>query len=336
MTMSTPVTAPVSPAEDAASTWRHTTVLLEEAVEGLLWNPDGVYLDGTFGRGGHSRRILERLSGKGRLWATDRDPEAVEHALHGPGRIDDPRFQIVHAQFGDLESVLAAQGVHRLDGVLLDIGVSSPQIDNPERGFSFRFDGPLDMRMDPTRGQSAAEFLESADERRIAEVIREYGEERFASAIAKALVARREGGDPVRRTSELAAVVARAVKTRERGQDPATRTFQALRILVNGELEELEQGLNAALRLLAPEGRLAVISFHSLEDRKVKTFIQQHAHQAPDRRMPWLEPAPSVLRAVARVKPSEAEVQGNPRSRSAILRVAERTSAPLAAGGGRT
>jgi 16S rRNA (cytosine1402-N4)-methyltransferase len=209
--------------------------------------------------------------------------------------------------------------------------VSSPQIDNPERGFSFRFDGPLDMRMDPTRGQSAAEFLEGADERRIAEVIRDYGEERFAVPIAKALVARRQGGRPVRTTGELSEVVARAVKTREPGQDPATRTFQALRILVNAELEELEQGLNAALAVLAPQGRLAVISFHSLEDRIVKTFIARHSKHEVDRRAPFAEPRPTLLKALARIKPGEAEVRDNPRARSAILRVAERTDAPMGA-----
>ncbi len=316
---------------EATPEFRHATVLLNEAVESLVWNPEGVYLDGTFGRGGHSRAVLARLSPQGRLWATDRDPEAVRHATEGNARIDDARFRILHARFGDLEAVLAQQGVTRLDGVLLDIGVSSPQIDNPERGFSFRFDGPLDMRMDPTRGQSAAEFLETADVRRIAEVIRDYGEERFAASIAKALVARRESGHPVRRTAELAEVVARAVKTRERGQDPATRTFQALRILVNAELEELEQGLSAALRLLVPGGRLAVISFHSLEDRIAKTFIQRHSRSEYDRRRPWLEPAPPLLKAVERIKPSEAEIEGNPRSRSAILRVAERTEVPWSA-----
>jgi 16S rRNA (cytosine1402-N4)-methyltransferase len=187
------------------------------------------------------------------------------------------------------------------------------------------------MRMDPTRGQSAADFLEGADERRIAEVIRDYGEERFALSIAKALVARRESGRPVRTTGELSEVVARAVKTREPGQDPATRTFQALRILVNAELEELEQGLNAALGALAPKGRLAVISFHSLEDRIVKTFITRHSKHEVDRRAPFAEPKPSLLKALARIKPGEAEVRDNPRARSAILRVAERTDVPMGA-----
>ncbi|MCK6426261.1 MAG: 16S rRNA (cytosine(1402)-N(4))-methyltransferase RsmH [Burkholderiaceae bacterium] len=315
---------------DAAQTpWQHRTVLLHEAVDALVQRPDGLYVDGTYGRGGHSRLLLGRLGPAGRLIALDRDPEAVADATSGPQRIDDARFSIRHCRYAEFPAVLDDAGLGLIDGLLLDIGVSSPQIDNPERGFSFRFDGPLDMRMDPTRGESAAQFLEGASERRIAEVLRDLGEERFAAAIAKALVARREAGAPVRRTAELAEVVARAVKTRERGQDPATRTFQALRILVNAELEELEQGLNAALRRLAPGGRLVVISFHSLEDRIVKTFIQRHARTPYDRRMPLAVGAPPLLREVARIKPGEAEVAANPRARSAILRVAERSDAPL-------
>ena len=215
--------------------------------------------------------------------------------------------------------------------MLLDLGVSSPQIDNPERGFSFRFNGPLDMRMDTTRGQSAADFLARADEREIARVIRDYGEERFAGQIAKAVVARREAGAPLTRTDELRELVARTVKTREPGQDPATRTFQALRIHVNGELEQLDQGLKSALRLLAPGGRLSVISFHSLEDRRVKQFIAEHSKAVFDRRAPFAEPAPLILNALGRIKPSAAEVAANPRARSAVLRVAERTDAPLKA-----
>ncbi|MEX8519495.1 MAG: 16S rRNA (cytosine(1402)-N(4))-methyltransferase RsmH [Leptothrix sp. (in: b-proteobacteria)] len=307
----------------------HRTVLLHEAVDALVHRPAGCYLDGTFGRGGHSRLILASLAPQGRLLAIDRDPEAVAHATAGPDRIDDARFSIAHTSFAQFPQLLADEGVTQLDGVLLDIGVSSPQIDNPERGFSFRFDGPLDMRMDPTRGVSAAEFLETAPERRIAEVIRDYGEERFATAIAKAVVARREAGTPVRRTAELAALVARAVKTRERGQDPATRTFQALRILVNAELEQLEQALSGALALLAPGGRLVVISFHSLEDRIVKQFIARHGRGEFDRRAPMAEPRPALLEALARIKPGDTEVSDNPRARSAILRVAERTDAPL-------
>jgi 16S rRNA (cytosine1402-N4)-methyltransferase len=223
---------------------------------------------------------------------------------------------------------LAALGVNKVHGLLLDLGVSSPQIDDPSRGFSFRFDGPLDMRMDTTRGESAADFLARADERHIAEVVRDYGEERFAVSVAKALVARREGGHPVRTTAELSHVVAGAVKTREPGQDPATRTFQALRIFVNAELEELEQGLKAALGLLAPGGRLVVISFHSLEDRIVKNFIARESKSEFDRRAPFAPERPSRLKAIARVKPSETEVRANPRSRSAIMRIAERTEVP--------
>jgi 16S rRNA (cytosine1402-N4)-methyltransferase len=223
---------------------------------------------------------------------------------------------------------LDALGIAQVDGILLDLGVSSPQIDNPERGFSFRFDGPLDMRMDTTRGESAADFIARAEVSQLAQVIRDYGEERFALPIAKALVARREGGRPVRTTAELSQVVAGAVKTREPGKDPSTRTFQALRIFVNAELEELQQGLNAALARLKPGGRLAVISFHSLEDRIVKNFIAAHSKEVFDRRAPFAEPRPTALRAIARVKPSDAEVDANPRARSAILRVAERTDAP--------
>jgi 16S rRNA (cytosine1402-N4)-methyltransferase len=259
--------------------------------------------------------------------AFDKDPEAIAAAQ----ALDDPRFAIVHDGFSTLVQALTQMGLSQVDGVLLDLGVSSPQIDNPARGFSFRFDAPLDMRMDTTRGETAADFLAHADERRIAEVIRDYGEERFAVPVAKALVARREGGSPVRTTGELAAVVARAVKTREPGQDPATRTFQALRILVNAELEELEQGLKAALQCLRPGGRLAVISFHSLEDRIVKTFIARESRDEVDRRAPFAPARPVRLRALARLRASEAEVAANPRARSAILRVAERTEVPFEA-----
>ena len=304
---------------------QHTTVLLVEAVDALLTDSDGIYVDATFGRGGHSRRLLEALAPTARLVALDRDPDAVAAASSGESRIDDPRFAICHARFARMAEELAALGIGQVHGVLLDLGVSSPQIDDPERGFSFRFDGPLDMRMDPTRGESAADFLARADQQQIAEVIRDYGEERFAVSIAKALVARRESGSAVRTTTELSEVVARAVKTREPGQNPATRTFQALRIFVNAELEELEQGLNAALALLRPGGRLVVISFHSLEDRIVKTFIARHSKTVFDRRAPFAAPAPVHLHALARVKPGETEVRANPRARSAIMRVAERT-----------
>src|SRR6186713_2432976 len=312
----------------AAIPLQHKSVLLDEAVDALVTRTDGVYVDGTFGRGGHARRLLERLSAEARLIAFDRDPEAIASASAGAEAIADPRFSIHHVTFGQMKATLAALGVDRVDGVLLDLGVSSPQIDAAERGFSFRFDGPLDMRMDPTRGESAADFLERADERHIAEVIRDYGEERFAVQVAKALVARRQSGNPVRTTRQLSDVVAGAVKTREPGQDPATRTFQALRIFVNAELEELQQGLNAALGLLAPGGRLVVISFHSLEDRIVKNFIARESKSEFDRRAPFAPERPSRLKAIARVKPSETEVRANPRSRSAIMRIAERTEVP--------
>ena len=310
---------------DPRSDWQHTTVLLAEAIDALVTTPAGIYVDGTYGRGGHSRALLERLSPEGRLIAIDRDPQAIETATVGATRIDDPRFSIHHTSFAHLVPLLASLGVSRVDGLLLDLGVSSPQIDNPERGFSFRFDGPLDMRMDTTRGESAAEFLARADVRQLTEVIRDYGEERFALQVAKALVARRESGNPVRTTGELSNVVAGAVKTREAGQNPATRTFQALRIFVNAELEELEQGLSASLDVLAPGGRLVVISFHSLEDRIVKTFVASESKHVFDRRAPFAEPKAMRLQSIARVKPGDDEVRGNPRSRSAVMRVAERT-----------
>ena len=314
----------MSPLPSEAGAWTHVPVLLTEAVQALVTRPEGVYVDGTFGRGGHSRAVLQRLAPTGRLIALDRDPQAVAAAA----AIDDPRFEIVHAAFSTMAAVLAARGLSQVDGVLLDLGISSPQIDDAARGFSFRADAPLDMRMDPTRGETAADFLAHADVRTLAEVIRTHGEERFAGPIAKALVARREGGQPVRTTGELAALVARAVKTREPGQDPATRTFQALRIHVNAELQELEQALSAALTLLRPGGRLAVISFHSLEDRIVKTFIARESRHEVDRRAPFAPPAPLRLQAIGRIKPGEDEVRANPRSRSAILRVAQRTQAP--------
>lgn len=304
--------------------WTHTTVLLHESIEGLAIKPAGTYVDGTFGRGGHSRLLLSQLGPQGRLVAFDKDPQAVAHAEQ---TLQDPRFAIVHADFSQMASELHARGVSSVDGILLDLGVSSPQIDDGSRGFSFRFDAPLDMRMDTTRGERADEFLERADFKQIVEVIRDHGEERFAVSIAKAIVARREGGDPVRTTGQLAELVARAVKTRESGQDPATRTFQALRIHVNAELEALAQGLEAALMLLAPEGRLAVISFHSLEDRVVKQFIVRESKAVFDRRAPFADVPDPRMHSIARIKPSTAEVAANPRSRSAVLRVAERVAA---------
>ncbi len=310
-----------------SSPWQHTTVLLTEAVEALVTQPGGTYVDGTFGRGGHARAVLARLGPSGRLLAFDKDPEAV--AAAAPLASADPRFTICHASFADMTSEMSALGIAQVQGVLLDLGVSSPQIDNPARGFSFRHDAPLDMRMDTTRGETAADFLARAPLEQIAEVIREHGEERFAVQVAKALVARRESGSAVRTTGELSALVARAVKTREAGQDPATRTFQALRIHVNAELEALGQGLSQALALLAPMGRLVVISFHSLEDRIVKTFIAGESRETYDRRAPMAPSRPMRLKAIARIKPSAAEIAANPRSRSAVLRVAERTEVAL-------
>ena len=300
--------------------WLHTSVLLNEAVDSLLNGADtatGTFVDATFGRGGHSRRILERLGPQARLIAFDKDPEAIAEA----GRLGDARFSIRHEGFRHLAELPAGSAT----GVLMDLGISSPQIDNPARGFSFRFDGPLDMRMDTTRGESVAQWLAGADVQQIAEVIRDYGEERFAVQVAKAIVARREERGPIAGTAELADVVAGAVKTREQGQSPATRTFQALRIFINAELEELQQALEASLHVLRPGGRLVVISFHSLEDRIVKQFIAQHSKDEYDRRAPFAAPKAMKLRALGRVRPSEAEVAGNPRARSAIMRVAERT-----------
>ena len=315
----------------ATTAFAHTTVLLNEAVDALVTDPNGIYVDGTFGRGGHSRLLLERLSPTGRLLAIDRDAQAVTAATEGDLRITDARFSIHHTSFAHMSATLAAQGVQQVSGLLLDLGVSSPQIDNPERGFSFRFDGPLDMRMDTSRGESAAEFLARADERQISEVIKNYGEERFAVQVAKALVARRESGNPVRTTTALSEVVAGAVKTREPGQNPATRTFQALRIFVNAELEELEQGLKSAVDLLLPGGRLVVISFHSLEDRIVKTFIARESKSEFDRRAPFAAPKPTRFESLGRVKPGETEVRANPRSRSAVMRVAQRSEPQEAA-----
>jgi len=313
----------------------HAPVLLREAVQALVTAPDGTYLDGTFGRGGHARAILGQLAPGGRLLALDRDPDAVQSARDAADLAADPRFSIEHTTFSQMGTALRQRGIERVHGVLLDLGVSSPQIDDPARGFSFRFDGPLDMRMDPTRGESAADFLARADERHIAEVIRDYGEERFAVQVAKALVARRESGQPVRTTAELSEVVARAVRTREAGQNPATRTFQALRIFLNAELEELEQALSGTLDLLLPGGRLVVISFHSLEDRIVKTFIARESRSVVDRRAPFAPEPKHRLKALARVKPGAEEAQANPRARSAVMRVAERTAERLAEAGAR-
>ncbi len=305
----------------SAPAWHHTTVLLNPAVQALVTQPGGTYVDGTFGRGGHTRAVLALLSPLGRVVAFDKDPEALAAAAD----IQDPRLLLCHASFADMARELSALGITQVQGVLLDLGVSSPQIDNPARGFSFRFDAPLDMRMDTTHGETAAQFLARAEVGELTEVIRDYGEERFAVQIAKALVARRESGPAITTTGELSALVARAVKTREPGQDPATRTFQALRIHINAELEALEQGLKAALALLAPEGRLVVISFHSLEDRITKTFIARESRDVVDRRAPMASPRDMRLRSLGRLKPSDEEIRANPRARSAVMRVAERT-----------
>ena len=306
--------------------WQHTTVLLNEAVQALFGNAtehgngvEGSFVDATFGRGGHSRLILSGLSPQGRLIAFDKDPEAVAAAQ----QIADPRFSIRHQGFRDLGELPPAS----VAGVLLDLGISSPQIDNPERGFSFRFEGPLDMRMDTTRGESVAQWLAHAEIQQMVEVIRDYGEERFAVQIAKAIAARRQERGAVLTTTELAQLVAGAVKTREPGQNPATRTFQALRIFINAELEELQQALAASLDVLQPGGRLVVISFHSLEDRIVKQFIAAHSRDEYDRRAPFAAPKVMKLKAIDRVKPGADEVAANPRARSAIMRVAQRTPA---------
>jgi len=296
--------------------WQHTTVLLSEAVDALDLQPDGTYVDATFGRGGHTRLMLSKLSDKGRVIAFDKDPEAIAVAQ----QIQDPRLSIRHEGFAHLGDLPPAS----VDGVLMDLGISSPQVDNPARGFSFRHDGPLDMRMDTTRGQSVQKWLAEADMQHIAEVIREYGEERFALQIAKAIDARRQERGVPTSTAELAQLVADTVKTREPGKDPATRTFQAFRIFINAELEELQQALDATLHVLRPHGRLAVISFHSLEDRIVKQFIAQHAREVYDRRAPFAPPQVMDFKAVQRIKPSVEEIASNPRARSAILRVAER------------
>jgi 16S rRNA (cytosine1402-N4)-methyltransferase len=299
-------------------TCTHTTVLLQEAVDALVHDPQGSYLDATFGRGGHSRAILARMGPNARLCAFDQDPQAVQSAQD---LLQDPRFSVRHVPFSSLRDWPAAS----LSGVLLDIGVSSPQIDQAERGFSFRHDGPLDMRMDPTRGRSVHQWLVTASQEEIAGVIRDHGEERFAVQIAKAIVARREERGAPASTAELAQLVAGTVKTREPGQDPATRTFQAFRIHINAELEELQQALEASIHALQPGGRLVVISFHSLEDRIVKQFIARHSREVFDRRQPFA-PEPALhLKALGRVRPNAAEVSANPRSRSAIMRVAERT-----------
>lgn len=304
----------------------HAPVLLGEALDALAVRRDGCYVDATFGRGGHSAAILARLGEQGSLIAIDRDPQAVAAARV---QLDaDPRAQVVHAPFSRLAEVVAAAG-RRADGILLDLGVSSPQLDDPARGFSFLRDGPLDMRMDPGSGTSAAQWLAQAGEREIALVISRFGEERFARRIARAIVAARNE-QPITTTGRLAQVVAAAVPTREPGKHPATRTFQALRMQVNDELGELERALPQAVDALAPGGRVVVISFHSLEDRLVKRFLRREAHDDPAwAGLPEVPPhARARLRLVGRaVFPSDEELRGNPRARSAVLRAAERLAA---------
>jgi 16S rRNA (cytosine1402-N4)-methyltransferase len=301
----------------------HVTVLLDKAVESLAIKSDGIYIDATFGRGGHSRRILAELGEHGRLVALDRDPQAIAAGA----AIADSRFLLVHRAFGELAEAAHEAAVSGVDGILFDVGVSSPQIDDGERGFSFRHDAPLDMRMDTTQGETAAEWLARADLRDITEVIRNYGEERFAFQIAKKVVAARLE-QPIVTTAQFAALVRAAVRTREPGQDPATRSFQALRIHINQELRQLEIALPQALALLKPGGRLAVICFHSLEDRIVKNFMR--AQVVPDDLPKGLPlradqlPQPKLRLVGKMIKPSPAEVAANPRARSAVMRVAEK------------
>jgi 16S rRNA (cytosine1402-N4)-methyltransferase len=302
----------------------HATVLLNEAVEALQIKPDGIYVDGTFGRGGHSRLILEKLGAHGKLIALDKDPMAIASARE----IGDARFQIVHCGFERLSAVLRELAIEKVDGVLLDLGVSSPQLDDAQRGFSFRFDAPLDMRMDTSRGQTAAQWLATVDEGLLGEIISDYGEERFARKIARALVATREE-NPILTTRHLSEIVAQNVHSREPGKNPATRTFQAIRIYLNRELEELENVLPQCMDNLAIGGRMAVISFHSLEDRIVKRFMRD---MAQGDKLPRNLPIRAAdiplakLRLVGKaIHASETELENNPRARSAVLRVAEYT-----------
>lgn len=315
---------PSPDADQVVSPFCHTSVLLEGAVDTLVQNPDGVYLDGTFGRGGHSRLILSRLGDQGRLMAMDRDPQAIAAAAE----IDDARFHITQREFAHLADYAREQGVYgKLSGVLLDVGVSSPQLDDPERGFSFMRNGPLDMRMDPTQGESAAEFLARAKEADIAQVFKTYGEERYAKRLARAVVERRVEA-PFTHTVDLAEVLKKAHPAWEKGKHPATKAFQGLRIYLNGELDQLDAALDAALEVLAPGGHLVIISFHSLEDRRVKRFIRHHVRG--DTHLPRGVPIRDDqlnrrLEALSRgVRPSDEEVAGNPRARSAVMRAARK------------
>lgn len=308
----------------------HVPVLLDACLSALAVKPGGCYVDGTFGRGGHAGAILDRLGDAGRLIAFDKDPQAVETARERFG--EDPRFRIVHGSFTMLGRVVEEEGRKgQVDGILLDLGVSSPQLDDAARGFSFQSEGPLDMRMDPTAGESAADWLAHADEADIARVLFEFGEERFARRIARAIVARRMES-VLATTRDLADLVAAAVPTREKGKHPATRTFQALRILVNSELDDIALVLDQCIEVLAPRGRLCVISFHSLEDRIVKRFVRDRSRppQPPagaPRGLPLPQSVPP-LRPVGKAVYADAdEVARNPRARSAVMRCAERTEA---------
>ncbi|MDG6308764.1 16S rRNA (cytosine(1402)-N(4))-methyltransferase RsmH [Glaesserella parasuis] len=306
---------------------KHITVLLHEAVDGLAIKPNGIYIDGTFGRGGHSRLILSKLGEQGRLIAIDRDPRAIAEA----NTITDPRFQIVHSAFSSIPEICEELGfIGKIDGILLDLGVSSPQLDEAERGFSFMRDGPLDMRMDTTKGLSAMEWLAQVSVDDLAWVLKEFGEERFAKRIAQAVVSyNKSASEKISRTLQLAQIIADAVPFKDKHKHPATRSFQAIRIYINSELDELEKALNSALTVLAPEGRLSIISFHSLEDRMVKQFMRKQSKgEAVPKGLPILEselnkniPLKTVGKAIM---PSEAEIEANPRSRSAVLRVAEK------------
>lgn len=310
--------------------FKHVTVLLHEAVNGLNIHSDGVYVDGTFGRGGHSRLILSKLGANGRLVVFDKDPQAIEVAQELARQ--DSRVSVVHGGFATFSAELDRLGIAAVDGVLLDLGISSPQIDDGSRGFSFRYDAPLDMRMDTTRGRSAAEWLNSAEEQEIQEVIKNYGEERFSRQIARAIVAQR-AEQPIETTRQLAQIAAQNVRSRERGQDPATRTFQAVRIFINRELEEVTEVLPQIMGRLKTGGRLAVIAFHSLEDRIVKQFVRQYSQHTPLPKWAAVRevdlPEPPLKPVGKAVKPSEEEVQHNPRARSAILRIAERTAGAI-------
>lgn len=310
-----------------AEQFNHTTVLLDEAVNGLNLREDGVYIDGTFGRGGHSRLILSQLGPRGRLIAIDRDPAAIAAAA----AINDPRFSIIHGPFSNMQQyVEEAALLGKIDGILLDLGVSSPQLDEAERGFSFMRDGPLDMRMDPTKGQSAAEWLQRAEEQDIAFVLKTYGEEKFSKRIARAIIARNLQ-QPMTRTRELAELIAKVTPLKDKHKHPATRSFQAIRIWVNRELEEIELALNGAVNILRHGGRLSVISFHSLEDRLVKHFIRkQSLGVQPPAGVPLTEAQLRALggrnlKKMAKQVPQEQELRNNPRARSAVLRTAERT-----------